>query len=440
MKFISGRDWGADAKTLRTTYISLVRPVLEYGFQIYHVASNTNLQKLERVQLSAARIITELRRSTPSNIVLYEADLQPLRDRCIPNLIKYFSKLYSYRSQHRTANFLCGGKNTQRLKRYSPLGHAEKLDVLQPIVSSNSLKPIASPLDKLSGVYFHTELLTYTNKSSQHPEFLRQAALEVINNIPSEAVLIYTDGSKDENGHTGSGVVIKSGNEETFLSQRNPDFSSVFGSELIAIDMALGFSLDHQLIGEIWLLVDSRSVIQYLENWRNIVDQRGIRVFEKLKLMSKSSAINFQWIPSHVNLKYNDIADSLAKKGSSLTLNSAEPLTFQEMCSRSKALVNSSWKLPPSHPWYLGSGPGGSLSFGGARQDQTALSRFKSGHLKSLRFSGGNKTFPICTKCNSSEATAEHLLRCIGFSRENLLHSPNNVLDGLKANGLMDLI
>ncbi|KAF8771226.1 hypothetical protein HNY73_018673 [Argiope bruennichi] len=156
--------------------------------------------------------------------------------------------------------------------------------------------------------------------------------------------------------------------------------------------------------------------------------------------MSKSSAIHFQWIPSHVNLKYNDIADSLAKKGSSLTLNSAEPLTFQEMHSRSKALVNSSWKLPPSHPWYLGSGPGGALSFGGARQDQMALSRFKSGHLKTLRFSGGNKIFPICTKCNSSEATAEHLLRCIGFSRENLLHSPNNVLDGLKANGLLDLI
>ncbi|KAF8791391.1 hypothetical protein HNY73_006268 [Argiope bruennichi] len=86
------------------------------------------------------------------------------------------------------------------------------------------------------------------------------------------------------------------------------------------------------------------------------------------------------------------------------------------MHSRSKALVNSSWKLPPSHPWYLGSGPGGALSFGGARQDQTALSRFKSGHLKTIRFSGGNKIFPICTKCNSSGATAEHLLRCIGFS------------------------
>ncbi|GFS80013.1 RNase H domain-containing protein [Trichonephila clavipes] len=40
--------------------------------------SPTNLKKLERVQLSAARIITGLRYSCPTDIVLYEADIQPL--------------------------------------------------------------------------------------------------------------------------------------------------------------------------------------------------------------------------------------------------------------------------------------------------------------------------------------------------------------------------
>ncbi|GIX69280.1 reverse transcriptase domain-containing protein [Caerostris extrusa] len=41
-------------------------------------ASNTNLQKLDRVQLSAARVITGLRNTCPNDRVLYEADLQPL--------------------------------------------------------------------------------------------------------------------------------------------------------------------------------------------------------------------------------------------------------------------------------------------------------------------------------------------------------------------------
>ncbi|GFT41398.1 hypothetical protein TNCV_3890181 [Trichonephila clavipes] len=43
------------------------------------VASASNLDKLERVQLSAARIITGLRNSCPRDLVLQEADLQPLR-------------------------------------------------------------------------------------------------------------------------------------------------------------------------------------------------------------------------------------------------------------------------------------------------------------------------------------------------------------------------
>ncbi|GBO13186.1 hypothetical protein AVEN_124410-1 [Araneus ventricosus] len=80
LKLISGCYWGADAETLRTTYVSLIRPILEYGYQVYRVASDTNLDKLERVELSG---------STPADSVLYDVDLQPLRLRTIPTLTKY---------------------------------------------------------------------------------------------------------------------------------------------------------------------------------------------------------------------------------------------------------------------------------------------------------------------------------------------------------------
>ncbi|GFY35357.1 transposable element Tcb2 transposase [Trichonephila clavipes] len=95
LKYLSGRDWGSDASTLRITYITLVRPVLEYGYQIFQVASPTNLKKLERVQLSAARIITGLRYSCPTDIVLYEADIQPLTMRFEVNSYRYFNKIKS---------------------------------------------------------------------------------------------------------------------------------------------------------------------------------------------------------------------------------------------------------------------------------------------------------------------------------------------------------
>ncbi|GFV13228.1 putative RNA-directed DNA polymerase from transposon BS [Trichonephila clavipes] len=45
LKYLSGRDWGSDASTLRITYTTLVCPVLEYGYQIFLVASPTNLKE-----------------------------------------------------------------------------------------------------------------------------------------------------------------------------------------------------------------------------------------------------------------------------------------------------------------------------------------------------------------------------------------------------------
>ncbi|GBM60736.1 hypothetical protein AVEN_147988-1 [Araneus ventricosus] len=78
LNLISGRGWGANSGNLTMTYIALIRPVLECGYQIYQVASQTNLNKLERVQLSAAQIITGLRSCCAKAIVVFEADLQPL--------------------------------------------------------------------------------------------------------------------------------------------------------------------------------------------------------------------------------------------------------------------------------------------------------------------------------------------------------------------------
>ncbi|GFS78259.1 probable RNA-directed DNA polymerase from transposon BS [Trichonephila clavipes] len=128
LKYIAGRDWGADAGTLRLTYTSLIRPVLEYGSQIYFSASRTNLAKLDRVQSSAARIITGMRHSCPTDLVLFEADIMPLDLRLL--LSKYFCKLYSYGDYNRTSAYLITWTNRHRLKRNSPFSRMQAMDLL----------------------------------------------------------------------------------------------------------------------------------------------------------------------------------------------------------------------------------------------------------------------------------------------------------------------
>ncbi|GBO37601.1 hypothetical protein AVEN_161043-1 [Araneus ventricosus] len=138
-------------------------------------------------------------------------------------------------------------------------------------------------------------------------------------------------------------------------------------------------------------------------------------IFNELGTLCNSCVLHPQCIPSHVNLKYNDIADSLAKGGTIMPQAYVEPLTYLELYSRRKALVNIPWRHPPAHSWYRGEGPGAAIRFKGDRKDQIALNRLLSGHLKTLRFSRGDKKFNICTKCNMIEATLQHLLDCVAL-------------------------
>ncbi|GBN03341.1 hypothetical protein AVEN_120642-1, partial [Araneus ventricosus] len=80
----------------------------------------------------------------------------------------------------------------------------------------------------------------------------------------------------------------------------------------------------------------------------------------------------------------------------------------------------------------------GSIGLACDRADQTALSRFVSGHLRSCSFSHGNKVFPVCAKCGIASASPEHILSCLRLSRETFETDPLLALDFLRVSGLMD--
>ncbi|GBM90962.1 hypothetical protein AVEN_275244-1 [Araneus ventricosus] len=113
-------------------------------------------------------------------------------------------------------------------------------------------------------------------------------------------------------------------------------------------------------------------------------------------------------MPSHVNLRYNDIADGLAEESTTMPQAYVEPLTYLELYSRRKAFVNISWRHPKTHSWYRSEGPGATIHFKGNRKDQTGLALLTSSHLKNPRFSRGDKKFNSCTKCNLIEVTPQH--------------------------------
>ncbi|GFS74991.1 RNase H domain-containing protein [Trichonephila clavipes] len=261
-------------------------------------------------------------------------------------------------------------------------------------VEPNYLSQCLDPADDLDRVFFHPELPVHVNKQADLPAYLKQLALERIGDIPIDAIQVFTDVSRDDNYRSGSGIYIKSQDHILRIQRRNPDGCSVFRSELIAIDEALVLFQMEKRFGFCLLVEVQYKVAKYLEG--------------------------------------NEIADTLAKAGARELPEPSAPLTFLEIFSRTKHQNKTAWITPPYHHWYQCSRPGGSLAHGFTRHDQTLLTCFRSGHIKSMKFSEGRKSFEMCTNCSSEPATSAHILECLGLTKQDLADVPLLVLDYLK--------
>ncbi|GFV92617.1 RNase H domain-containing protein [Trichonephila clavipes] len=292
------------------------------------------------------------------------------------NSYGYFNKIKSFGSFNRTSSSIINWSSNQRLKRDGPLNYMRKHGFINFNVDTSTPFSCITPIDSFNHVEFREELLTSTPKHSSHPELLRQLALEVINDIPDQALIIYTDRSRSDTGRAGSGIFSNTPGNDVKISIRNTDHCFVFRLELIAIRGALDHALNSYK-DSIWILTDSRSSIQYLKNWPKIMDSTGLDNLSKLVRLGQRKHVCLHWIPSHVGEPGNEAADERAAKS-----------------------------------------PGLSIQCRSSRAHQTALTRLTSDHLRSMTFVQGLKSFFTCP-C-SLLASPTHLLDCWGISLRQL--------------------
>ena len=76
LRVVGGTTWGWQKQDLRTVYIATQRGVAEYAAAaLTPWLSSSIIEKLDRTLPQAARAITHHVRSTPTEAVLYDADL-----------------------------------------------------------------------------------------------------------------------------------------------------------------------------------------------------------------------------------------------------------------------------------------------------------------------------------------------------------------------------
>ena len=144
-----------------------------------------------------------------------------------------------------------------------------------------------------------------------------------------------------------------------------------------------------------------------------------------------------QWIPSHIGIKGNEIADQLAKQGSSLPQPQA-PVSYETSSRIIKTNLQEEWL----NSWAMGttgrniyrymSGPRPKDAVNGLkRHEQSIIFQLRTVHRIKPQQS------PACPLCNEPEETVNHLLldcRALADLRERFLPKPHNVENLLYSN------
>lgn len=146
-------------------------------------------------------------------------------------------------------------------------------------------------------------------KGSLKPETLRQLTEYVLESEYCGRVHIYTDASKSPNGQCGIGVYDET-NDVRIAVQLKLD-TSIMTAETLAIKVAMQHIADRGIAGGAVLLTDSQAACAFLKKSRNSHTRNSVA--NEILEIARAYGVTIQWIPGHVEVSGNRIADELSR-------------------------------------------------------------------------------------------------------------------------------
>jgi len=312
LKTVANRNWGADRTTLFRLYRSLIRPVIDYGCQIYGSASEVVLARLDPIHNAAIRICTGAFRSSPVISLYAESGEPPLKHRRAQLLLQHYARL------HRLPNTPTFDAVFQPAVRESyanspnlqaPFGiRAERVQATYNTIELNAMPCPVPDHPPWTLDITHCQALVNYKKAETNPAYLKVLFLEHLQEEHSDSVHYFTDGSKGSDGVGCASVTYNA----TFRC-RLPHEASIFSAEMKAIEATVQHICQNRN-RNCSIFSDSRSALQAIENMYSshpiVTSVRDLII----KARSENKTIKLCWVPSHICVAGNELADTEARR------------------------------------------------------------------------------------------------------------------------------
>lgn len=316
MRMLSGSAWGADKNTLLIIFKTLILSKITYGAAAYVNASKYQINKLEVLQNSAMRIACGSISGTLISAMQVECGLPPIDLLLLKHSINYFNIIKftdnhvaaSVVQDHWTVHYGNRKQNANLLCNKIVPFYTENNN----IICKTPICPSLPPWRKKS-IVTDIDLSLEISKHSA-PDILYHLALEKIANY-NEYFKIYTDASRTSDGKIGIGFYMVEGDRQ--VAKRISNNCSIYAGELTAIIESLKFYIETNKNGAnlkpIAIFSDSLSVIKSI-NMSKISSRPNLinSFYDTVRLISPQ--INLIWVPSHIGLTGNELADKLAQE------------------------------------------------------------------------------------------------------------------------------
>ena len=425
LKILSHTDWGSDTKCLLKLYRALVRSKLDYGSIVYRNAAPTDLQPLNVIHNQGLRLALGAFKSSPVESLYVEANELPLHERRIELAMKYGLKIRGNPQNpafHSVFNLQFRDKYNSSRKQNSLaldldiLFNEANIDVSQ--IKTNFVP--TTPACYSKSIETDLSLAEFPKETTPPSVFVAKFNELKATKYPHHQPF-YSDGSKLEER---TSFAVK--HDYGVVAQRIADHSSIFTAEAEGIRLSLRFILvSPWQFGRFVIFSDSKSVIESLDNYNST----NVVIKEILDLIycihQKKKSVVFCWVPGHVGIRGNELADQAAKRALNRRVSPAFRLPYQDLFPVVRAFVKQRWQnrwdsahatkpiklhaiQPIISPFHL---------TGLTRKEETVIHRLRIGHTRLTHAylfeqRGPIKYAPLCHFCEDpfENLTVEHIL------------------------------